>query len=141
MGCEFAEVVRAWRGDAELPSWRPCPAAHLKNIPASEQWDLVVGNPPFYPDSHRWEIRSYDKDWHIHRSFFANVGRFLKPGGAIFLQEANDASTPDTFRGMIEDGGLTLVRVYNSKPGEFSRFYLGVIRRGETPPAWLTNPL
>ncbi len=114
---------------------------NLKNIPASEQWDLVVGNPPFYPASHQWEIRSYDKDWHIHRSFFANVGRFLKPGGVIFLQEANDASTPDTFRDMIEDAGLAAVRVHNSKPGEFSHFYLGVIRRGETPPAWLTNPL
>jgi len=112
---------------------------NLKNIPASEQWDLVVGNPPFYPKTHEWEIRSHDKDWHIHRGFFANVGRFLKPGGVILLQEANDASTPETFEDMIADAGMKTVLVHNSKPGDYSIFYIGIVRRDETPPAWLTK--
>src|SRR5262249_37220383 len=58
---------------------------NLSSIPPSEKWDLVVGNPPFYPEQHPIEIRSHDKDWLIHREFFANVGRFLKPEGVILL--------------------------------------------------------
>ena len=124
------------------PDVRPgvgVPSDNLKSIPASEQWDLVVGNPPFYPKTHDWEIRSHNKDWHIHRGFFANVGRYLKRGGVILLQEANDASAPETFREMIEQAGMTTVLVHNSKPGEYSIYYLGVMRRGETPPAWLAK--
>lgn len=110
---------------------------NLTSIPASEQWDLVVGNPPFYNEAEPWCIRSHDKDWHIHRRFFTEVGRFLKPGGLILLQEANDASTPEEFRGLIEDAGLTIVLVQNNRPGELSHYFLGIVRRGEAPPAWL----
>jgi 16S rRNA G966 N2-methylase RsmD len=110
---------------------------NLTGIPATEQWDLVVGNPPFYPDLHSSEIRAHDKDWRIHRGFFANVGRYLKPGGVILLQEANDGSTPDTFRSMIEDAGFSIVLVHDSRPGEYSIYYIAVMRRGEAPPPWL----
>ena len=110
---------------------------NLSSIPPTEQWDLVVGNPPFYNEAQPWCIRSHDKDWQIHRRFFAEVGRFLKPGGAIVLQEANDASSPDDFRAMIEEAGFTIVLVHNSKPGELSHYFMGIVRRGETPPAWL----
>ena len=57
----------------------------------------------------------------------------------ILLQEANDASSPETFREMIEQAGLTTVLIHNSKPGEYSIYYLGIMRRGETPPAWLAK--
>jgi hypothetical protein len=113
-------------------------ACRLLNIPPSEKWDLVVGNPPFYPETHATDICSHDKDWHIHRGFFANVGRFLKPGGVILLQEANESSTAETFRDMIEEAGLSIVLVHGSKPGKGGVFFMGVIRQGETPPAWLT---
>jgi 16S rRNA G966 N2-methylase RsmD len=111
---------------------------NLKGIPASEQWDLVVGNPPFYPDRYAAEIRAYDEDWRLHRGFFAGIGRHLKPGGVILLQEANDGSTPETFRGMIEEAGFSIALVHDSRPGEYSVYYIGIVRRGETPPAWLT---
>lgn len=113
---------------------------NLTAIPASEQWDLVVGNPPFYNEAEPWCIRSHDKDWHIHRGFFANIGRFLKPGGVILLQEANDASTVEDFRSMIAEAGFAIVLVDNSRPGELSHYFLGIARRGETPPAWLRQP-
>lgn len=112
---------------------------NLTGIPATEQWDLIVGNPPFYNESRPWCIRSHDKDWHIHRQFFADVGRFLKPGGVILLQEANDASTPEDFREMIEAAGLAIALIHNSKPGEMSHYFLGMVRSGETPPDWLTK--
>jgi tRNA1(Val) A37 N6-methylase TrmN6 len=54
---------------------------NLEAIPASEQWDLVVGNPPHFVDVSPGELRFHDEDWNLHRSFFATIGRFLKPGG------------------------------------------------------------
>ena len=57
----------------------------------------------------------------------------------ILLQEANDASSPETFREMIEQAGLTTVLIHNCKPGEYSIYYLGIMRQGETPPAWLAK--
>jgi methylase of polypeptide subunit release factors len=111
---------------------------NLTNIPPAEQWDLVVGNPPFYPDRHEQEIRAYDKDWHIHRRFFATVGRFLKPGGVVLLQEANDGSTVDTFRPMIEDVGFSLVLTRGVNPGVRRIYYIGFVRASEPVPKWLT---
>jgi predicted RNA methylase len=113
----------------------------LTSIPASEQWDLVVGNPPFYSEKYVTDIRSHDKNWQIHHRFYAQIDRFLKPGGVILLQEANDASTPETFRSMIDEAGFTIVFERDSQPGENSgTYYLGVVRRGEAAPAWLTQP-
>ena len=112
---------------------------NLRNIPPSEQWDLVVGNPPFYNEPQPWCIRSHDKDWRIHRQFFTDVGRFLKPGGVILLQEANDASTPETFQEMVRDAGLSLVLAHNVRPGDLSHYYMGIIRCTETPPDWLVK--
>ena len=112
---------------------------NLQNIPSYECWDLVVGNPPFYNEAQPWCIRSHDKDWQIHRRFFARVGHFLKPGGVILLQEANDASTPENFQKMIEDAGLSLVLVHDLKPGDMSHYYMGMVRRSETPPCWLVK--
>jgi hypothetical protein len=40
---------------------------------------------------------------------------------------------------MIADAGMKTVLVHNSKPGEYSIYYLGIVRRDETPPAWLTK--
>ena len=62
---------------------------NLTGIPASERWDLVVGNPPFYAHKQETEIRAFDRDWHIHRGFYANVGRFLKRGGVILMPNLN----------------------------------------------------
>jgi len=112
---------------------------NLRGIPPSERWDLVVGNPPFYNEPLPWCIRSHDKDWRIHRQFFADVGHFLKPGGVIVLQEANDASTPETFRDMVRDAGLSVVLTHNVRPGELSHYYMGMVRRSETPPDWLVG--
>jgi len=114
---------------------------NLTDIPQSEQWDLVVGSPPHLADDFIGDLRTYDGDWHIHRGFFANVARFLKPGGVIVLQENNCGSTIETFAPMIEAGGLQTVFVSECRPQRTSyhRFYfIGVMRRGDSLPHWVS---
>jgi SAM-dependent methyltransferase len=115
---------------------------NLDNIPASERWDLVVGNPPHFDWAQIGEIRIGDSGWNIHRRFFASVGRFLKPGGAILIQENNRGSTVETFRQMIEDAGFSIVLVHGCEPRltPYTRYYyLGIMRRGDTSPPWLAG--
>lgn len=89
----------------------------LEDIPASESFDLVVGNPPhsgtakLYPD---WgsPLIYRDENWAIHRKFYANVHRFLNPGAHVILLENSELSSRETFREMIEQGGLKLMGVY-----------------------------
>jgi len=112
---------------------------NLEAIPAPEQWDLVVGNPPHFVDISPGELRFYDQDWTLHRRFFATIGRFLKPGGMIVLLENNCGSTAETFRAMIEAAGLHIVFVHNCEPRRtpYTRiYYIGVARRGDADPAW-----
>jgi len=70
---------------------------NLNDIPASEQWDLVVSNPPHFIDSGIGQLRYHDPDWRVHRGFFGSIARHLKPGGVVVLQENNAGSTPATF--------------------------------------------
>jgi SAM-dependent methyltransferase len=113
---------------------------NLTGIPPDERWDLVVGNPPHFDIAQSGELRFADPGWRLHREFFAAVGRFLKPGGVILIQENNQGSAPDMFRAMIEEAGLSLVAVHGAEPRvtPYTRiYYLAVMRRGDEPPAWL----
>jgi SAM-dependent methyltransferase len=111
---------------------------NLAAVPATEQWDLVVGNPPHFDDP-RSNLRGGDPGWQVHRRFYANVGRHLKPGGIIVVQENNRTSTAATFRAMIEAAGLAVVFVHDEVPvpTDDDRFYyVGVMRPGDAVPAW-----
>lgn len=113
---------------------------NLDDIPASESWDLVVGNPPHFDWAQTGERRFGDSGWNIHRRFFQSVGQFLKPGGVILVQENNHGSTVETFRQMIEEQGFSIVLAHNCEPRitPYARYYyLGIMRQNETPPAWL----
>jgi SAM-dependent methyltransferase len=115
---------------------------NLDDIPATEQWDLVVGNPPHFADSSPGQLRYHDADWRLHRRFFASVGRHLKPGGMIVLLENNFGSTAETFRGMIEAAGFSILFVHNDEARRtpYPRIYfIGIARRGDTAPAWATT--
>ena len=112
---------------------------NLRNIPRSEQWDLVVSNPPHFIDQYLGDIRAHDPDWQIHRDFFATIGDFLTLGGVIVLQENNRGSTVATFREMIERSGLKIVFVDGESPTltkESCFYYVGVMRSGDAPPQW-----
>jgi methylase of polypeptide subunit release factors len=112
---------------------------NLAAIPAKEQWDLVVGNPPFF-DSGVFHLRANDRGWHLHREFFAAIGRFLRPGSIIVLQENSLGSTVETFREMIESAELEIVFADGCAPQRTldSRiYYIGIKRRGDVEPPWV----
>lgn len=114
---------------------------NLSAIPPGEQWDLIVSNPPHF-DHGAFHLRAHDKGWQIHRDFFNAVGRFLRKGGVIVLQENNLGSTAETFREMIEAAGLAIVFVDGCKAqltSESSFYYIGIMRRGDPPPAWASD--
>ena len=114
---------------------------NLRSIPASEQWDLVVSNPPHFSADATTDLRLHDPSWQLHRDFFDNVGKFLKPSGVIVLQENNLGSTAATFKDMIEQAGLVTIFVQGDggKLTPYPRYYyLGVARRGDILPAWAT---
>ena len=119
-----------------------CYSDNLKDIPDSERWDLVVSNPPHF-DDRVGDLRGHDDDWHLHREFFAAVGRFLKPGGVIVLQENNRGSTVETFRDMIEASDLSIAFVDKARPQRTERdwfYFIGIMRRNDRPPAWAAGP-
>ena len=112
---------------------------NLRDVPPSEQWDLVVSNPPHFVDTSFGQLRYHDPDWRVHRGFFAGVARHLKPGGVIVLQENNEGSTPATFAPMIAAAGLRVVFEQDAAPERTSvsrMFYLGIMRAGDDVPAW-----
>ena len=116
---------------------------NLDGIPASEQWDLVVGNPPHFVDISPVELRFHDEDWKLHRRFFTTIGRFLKPGGIIVLLENNRGSTAETFRSMIEASGLHIVFVHNCegrRTPSARTYYLGIAQRDDANPTWARLP-
>jgi len=39
---------------------------NLEDIPASEKWDLVVGNPPHFVNNSPGALRFHDCDWTLH---------------------------------------------------------------------------
>lgn len=123
---------------------------NLEQIPPHERWNVIVGNPPHLVAplgsedlgnlDQDWHTRNYDRDWHLHRAFFRDVTRFLAPGGAIVLQEANEGSTAEMFRPMVETAGLQIVSVENCRgrlTQEPNFYFIGMVRAGDQPPAWL----
>jgi len=109
---------------------------NLTDIPASEQWDLVVANPPHFAQGGVGQRRFHDAGWNIHRDFFRSVPKHLKAGGIILLQENNLEATPETFAAMIAESGLTLIFVRQPSAEHPQIFYLGIKRTGDITPAW-----
>lgn len=83
----------------------------LDDIPESEQWDLVIGNPPhFLPDADRdLSLKVFDPDWQVHERFYAAAKWHVRPGGLVIMSENTAATDPDLFADMISRGGGNLV--------------------------------
>jgi methylase of polypeptide subunit release factors len=112
---------------------------NLRDIPAAEQWDLVVSNPPHFLDEGLGHLRYHDPDWRAHRDFFGSIARHLKPSGVIVLQENNRGSTVDMFRQMITEAGLQIAFVEGCAPEQTPRdhmYYIGIMRAGDLVPDW-----
>jgi methylase of polypeptide subunit release factors len=76
-------------------------------IPESEQWDLVIGNPPhFLDDPDRPDnVKVVDRDWQVHERFYTSVARHMRPGGVVVMSENTAATDPEVFADMIRRGG------------------------------------
>jgi hypothetical protein len=117
---------------------------NLEAIPRTEKWNLVVSNPPHFVDQYEGDLRAHDPQWHIHREFFATIGDFLAKDGVVVLQENNRGSTIDSFRQMIESSGLEIVFLDGHSPTftkDSELYYIGIMRRGDVPPAWTLIPV
>lgn len=92
----------------------------LSDIPPTEQWDVVVANPPHIMSRQtaRGSLRLNDPDWDVHRRFYAGVRSHLKPHGQCILQETYRGSRESTFVPMLEGSGLEYVGSYMLAEGE-----------------------
>lgn len=91
----------------------------LDGIPESEKWDLVVGNPPHWPsstDKYHEDITKFDPDLIIHKKFYRDIHKFLKPTGSVLIQENGRATCHEDFIQMIEGNGLKIIGVFKAKP-------------------------
>lgn len=91
----------------------------LRDIPASERWDLVIANPPMarepspnFPGHPRLSV---DAGWRLHEDFYSGLAAHLKDGGRALVQETRSHSCADDFRPMIEAGGLEVEAVLDNK--------------------------
>lgn len=93
----------------------------LAGLPRSEEGrlDLVVSNPPHFvsadawdswwamvggawtPSSDRTRAMAVDAGWRLHARFYANIGRFLAPGGRVIFQENAGGSVLEDFLPMV----------------------------------------
>lgn len=105
----------------------------LESIPSHERWDLVVVNPPHFPDQvgKNSSLVLTDPEWDLHRRFFRDVGAFLNPGGSALLLESTEGSSPDDFLPMIAEGGLSHVRtIWYSGGRALPIFYFLWVHKG-----------
>jgi SAM-dependent methyltransferase len=88
----------------------------LKQIPDHERWDLVVGNPPHFcvgsDEEYKKDIIKFDHNWRIHKEFYREVRRFLKPRGSVILLENYSGSNESVFAPFLKLGRLELVRSF-----------------------------
>lgn len=103
----------------------------LDNMPRTEKWDLIVGNPPHVfcstEEEYKKDITLYDPNFNIHQKFYRDIRKFLKPTGSILLQEHTESTNINDFKNMIEENGLKIIDVfsYNSPLSDFSKNHIG----------------
>lgn len=88
----------------------------FNDIPGTEKWDLVVGNPPWSKNDlmiPSWgrEIKYKDLNFELHARFFRDVKKFLNPGANIVLLETFLCSSAEDFLPMINRAGLSLKKI------------------------------
>ncbi len=102
----------------------------LDDIPQNEKWDVIVGNPPMiFADSelHKKQIqekdtshlRRYDHEFIVHKKFYRDIHRFLKPEGTAILQESDAYTKAKDFMPMIKENGVELIEVFKARPLSF----------------------
>jgi 16S rRNA G966 N2-methylase RsmD len=89
----------------------------LDSIPETEQWDLVVGNPPWHLSLKlNGDKRVCDPQSRVHKKFYQDIHKFLKPNGSIFFIEGGEYTKVKDFKVMIEDNSLKMVESFQAMP-------------------------
>ena len=117
--------------------------SEIQDLPATEQYDLVIGNPPhsadINPRQNVDDIRVLsDWGWQAHKEFFRSIPRYLRPDGVIWLCEnGNSGAGPrEIFDPMIEAAGLEVFEEVCCENFDIDRnpyYYLLIGHRGAKP--------
>lgn len=89
----------------------------ISDLPTSDQFDLIVANPPWYPGN-LFDIASSarrrfnDPGLSIHRDFFDHIDRYLDRDGLIMLVEGSTYTGPRDFQDMITRNGFKITAVF-----------------------------
>lgn len=110
----------------------------IGKLPASEKFDLVIGNPPHSPDvNHRLDFDQTrilsDVGWNTHKEFFDNIGNYLTEDGVIWLCEniSQGAGPPKIFKPMIQQNGFKIRNMVYCDDHEIQYkpyYYLEIVR-------------
>ena len=90
----------------------------LKDVPASEIWNLVVGNLPHYNGSeaqYKEHMKDWDPEWRIHKELYSNVSAHLAPDGSVMTVEDTNASKPEMWEKIINDCGLKFMKAFRQQ--------------------------
>lgn len=89
------EAVRCAKENAKRHGFQGVLDVRLSNmfsaIKEGKQFDVITCNPPFRnkPAKDLVEAAQWDKRFLLHRMFFSDVGKYLKPKGRIYFAQAN----------------------------------------------------
>jgi methylase of polypeptide subunit release factors len=87
----------------------------LEGIPRDLKFDLVIANPPHFKDLSFCKkygcdditiLKTLDRGFKMHRTFYHGITGYLKPNGGVVLVENSEGSSPEDFIPMITKSGL-----------------------------------
>ncbi len=97
----------------------------LDAIPKNQQWDLVVGNPPWHLSSKdKKNIMVCDPGSRVHEKFYRDIGQFLKTNGSVLFIEGGEYTNMAHFIDMVENNGLKMRGAFRV------RSFLDIFRNG-----------
>ncbi|MBI2985114.1 MAG: tRNA (adenine(22)-N(1))-methyltransferase TrmK [Candidatus Kerfeldbacteria bacterium] len=78
----------------------------------NEQFDVITANLPFrnQPAADAVEATQWDENFQAHKRFFGGVNHYLKPGGRIYLAQANFGGLKEMHL-MAKNGGFSVRQI------------------------------
>ena len=80
------------------------------HIPENNDWPFTRGQRDMYSTIAKFEDKCYDENFGSHRTLFRNAHKYLNNGGYLITVHNSMTSDVDTFKPMIEEGGLELIQ-------------------------------
>lgn len=121
--CQTLDLADIWEpallAAEQVIGCNPAKTWHIRrisDISDSIRYDLIVGNPPWFPGNLIRQARVVsDPGLKIHREFFQDAQRYLAPDGIIILVEGQTYTGPGDFLPLLENTGLELAQVVSSQ--------------------------